>query len=308
MPRSGSRARDVFPDAADAPTRVSLPNIYTAARNQPRNYHASETRRSLARAPRVVASKVAARGNPRRRPRQRQSCDAPAAALAPIRGLLAAIVGTALAFPHLREAALLPPPLIVLAKVVPIGLALLLVHALGAGSPIVSELTAALLWSTGGDVGLELESLTGQKAYFLAGLGCFMVAHLVISPPSPRRRATSPLKAAPAGTLLLLLYAAYFYSVLAGGNLPPLMARPVLAYALSIGVMGAFAIARKPAASLSRTACALGALSFVVSDSVIGYNRFVAPVPHAELLISTTYYAGQLGLAFAAYTPAARKA
>ena len=81
----------------------------------------------------------------------------------PIRGLLAAIVGTALAFPHLREAALLPPPLIVLAKVVPIGLTLLLVHALGAGSPIVSELTAALLWSTGGDVGLELESLTGQK-------------------------------------------------------------------------------------------------------------------------------------------------
>ena len=96
--------------------------------------------------------------------------------------------------------------------------------------------------------------------------------------------------------------------MLADGNLPPLMARPVLAYALSIGVMGAFAIARKPAAELSRTACALGALSFVVSDSVIGYSRFVAPVPHAELLISTTYYAGQLGLAFAAYTPAARKA
>ena len=227
----------------------------------------------------------------------------------PIRGLLAAIVGTALAFPHLREAALLPPPLIVLAKVVPIGLTLLLVHALGAGSPIVSELTAALLWSTGGDVGLELESLTGQKAYFLAGLGCFMVAHLVyIAAFAKEAGNASPLKAAPAGTLLLLLYAAYFYSVLADGNLPPLMARPVLAYALSIGVMGAFAIARKPAASLSRTACALGALSFVVSDSVIGYNRFVAPVPHAELLISTTYYAGQLGLAFAAYTPAARKA
>jgi uncharacterized membrane protein YhhN len=36
-----------------------------------------------------------------------------------------------------------------------------------------------------------------------------------------------------------------------------------------------------------------GALIYVVSDSLIAWNKFHAPVPHADLLIMVTYYAAQ---------------
>lgn len=39
---------------------------------------------------------------------------------------------------------------------------------------------------------------------------------------------------------------------------------------------------------------ALGGLAFVVSDSVLAYNKFVANIPHSGLLIMTTYYAAIL--------------
>ncbi|MDR7087232.1 putative membrane protein YhhN [Aeromicrobium panaciterrae] len=38
---------------------------------------------------------------------------------------------------------------------------------------------------------------------------------------------------------------------------------------------------------------AVGAAVFVVSDSVLSMNRFVRPIPHAQLAIMTTYHVGQ---------------
>jgi uncharacterized membrane protein YhhN len=38
---------------------------------------------------------------------------------------------------------------------------------------------------------------------------------------------------------------------------------------------------------------AVGATVFVVSDSVLSINRFVKPIPHAQLAIMTTYHLGQ---------------
>ena len=37
----------------------------------------------------------------------------------------------------------------------------------------------------------------------------------------------------------------------------------------------------------------MGALVFVVSDSILAANKFVAPLPMAKYLIMVTYYSGQ---------------
>ena len=37
-----------------------------------------------------------------------------------------------------------------------------------------------------------------------------------------------------------------------------------------------------------------GALTFYASDSLLGWNRFVRPFPHAHLAVMVTYHLGQL--------------
>ena len=39
---------------------------------------------------------------------------------------------------------------------------------------------------------------------------------------------------------------------------------------------------------------AVGAMTFAVSDSIIGYDRFVRPVRRADLPVMVTYHVGQL--------------
>lgn len=39
-----------------------------------------------------------------------------------------------------------------------------------------------------------------------------------------------------------------------------------------------------------------GAILFVISDSLLAWNKFIAPISHAGLLIMTTYHLGQLGI------------
>jgi len=57
-----------------------------------------------------------------------------------------------------------------------------------------------------------------------------------------------------------------------------------------IGAMLATALA------VGNPLAAAGAGLFVASDSMIAWNRFVAPVPKASLLIMITYHLGQAGL------------
>ena len=37
----------------------------------------------------------------------------------------------------------------------------------------------------------------------------------------------------------------------------------------------------------------VGALSFIVSDSILAVNKFVVPIPLAKPLVMVTYYLGQ---------------
>jgi uncharacterized membrane protein YhhN len=67
---------------------------------------------------------------------------------------------------------------------------------------------------------------------------------------------------------------------------------PVLAYLVAISAMGLLAVQ----SSLSMRWAVLGALIFIISDSLIAINKFVYPLPFEGFLIMSTYYAAQFML------------
>nr|XP_054773907.1 lysoplasmalogenase-like protein TMEM86A [Lytechinus pictus] len=49
--------------------------------------------------------------------------------------------------------------------------------------------------------------------------------------------------------------------------------------------------------SLTKMAAPVGAIFFCISDFVLAMNRFYTPIPSSQMLVMSTYYAGQLGIA-----------
>jgi alkylglycerol monooxygenase len=83
-------------------------------------------------------------------------------------------------------------------------------------------------------------------------------------------------------------------AVLWTGGLPAALRLPVAAYVVVIALMAAQAIGR--ARTLGGTPAwtvAAGAALFMVSDSLLAINRFVTPLPLAQLGVLGTYYAAQ---------------
>jgi uncharacterized membrane protein YhhN len=96
-----------------------------------------------------------------------------------------------------------------------------------------------------------------------------------------------------------LAVGAVMYGVLVGGGLPVALRGPVAVYVVVIALMAAQAIGRAlslPPGAARRAAggVALGAAFFMLSDSLLAINRFVMPLPHAQLWVLTTYYAAQI--------------
>ena len=134
-----------------------------------------------------------------------------------------------------------------------------------------------------------------REAYFVYGLGAFLVTHTCFTTAiakcfgNPRR---------PEVGLGLLAFGALYYYLL-WPNLGEL-ALPVAVYFWVILLMAYYAFGhyrRRPDGL--RRLLALAALLFVISDGLIGYNKFVAPVPGAQLLILATYWLSVGGFAWA---------
>lgn len=151
-------------------------------------------------------------------------------------------------------------------------------------------LLAGLVLSLIGDVFLMLPG-----DHFVPGLVAFLLAHLcyiVAFAPG------SSGKARAVGFMVVAL--------VAGGNLAGLLPRvdealkiPVLAYIAVLATMAAFALARMwtpaIAQALPRSArlAAIGAVLFMVSDSLLAWDRFAGGVPAPALLVLATYCAAQ---------------
>lgn len=141
---------------------------------------------------------------------------------------------------------------------------------------------AALLFCLAGDVFLMLPG-----NHFVPGLAAFLVAHVAfiiglrIGAPELRPLVLSAIPVVVVSTLL-------------GGRIirslrerHPELVAPVAAYIGVIAVMVASALAT------GEPLAAFGAVSFMASDSLIAWNRFVVNLPWAPVTIMVTYHIAQ---------------
>jgi uncharacterized membrane protein YhhN len=157
----------------------------------------------------------------------------------------------------------------------------------GATGKFDALLLAALVFSLAGDVFLMLPG-----NFFIPGLASFLVAHLFYIALLRQGQAWFPNKTALGGVLAA---GAVMYAVVLPGLTDPVLQGAVAAYVCVISLMVSQAIGR--ATTLGQAPArwvALGAGIFMVSDSLIAINRFVAPLPLAPFWILLTYYAAQM--------------
>jgi sterol desaturase/sphingolipid hydroxylase (fatty acid hydroxylase superfamily)/uncharacterized membrane protein YhhN len=149
-------------------------------------------------------------------------------------------------------------------------------------------LLAALAFSLAGDVLLMMPNL------FIPGLVGFLLAHLCYLALFRQGVPWFPSGRALAGTLLL---AAGMYGFLFP-HLGPVLKVAVAAYSAVIALMAAQAIGRALVLrDASSIAVAVGALFFMLSDSLLAVNKFALPLPMAQFAVLATYYVAQVLIA-----------
>lgn len=151
-----------------------------------------------------------------------------------------------------------------------------------------------LLCSLAGDILLDWPG-----DLFVFGLGAFLLGHLAYLRAycSDTRRPALPALA------LALGAGGGMFAVLAGSGLGPMLI-PVACYALVISLMLWRALARLGHPELqprSTWLAAAGAALFVVSDSLIGIDRFVTSFAAAPYAIILSYWLGQWGITASAF-------
>lgn len=167
-------------------------------------------------------------------------------------------------------------------------LAVLAFRLLGGASRDRLLLTLALVLSCAGDMFLQLDF----RRYFVHGLVAFLLAHLLYIVLFVRNW-PRPLSTSTGQTTLGMLVLIYF--VLGCTWLWPDLGRlavPTLAYAAAVTAMTISAILT----GFSRPFVWVGAVLFLISDSLLAAGRFKTPLPLALFLIWPTYYLGQYGI------------
>lgn len=155
-----------------------------------------------------------------------------------------------------------------------------------------------LIFSAIGDI-----CLVWKKQFFIHGMAAFAIAHLAYM----RAFGFQPLKPLTGLICFLIMLPAYHFYF---PNLNGILAIAVPVYIVIIGIMVWRAITGLQAQLLSddglwrwtKLCACLGALSFGISDAVIGFNMFYFPVPYSRVIVMTTYYAGQLGIALSTFS------
>ena len=155
----------------------------------------------------------------------------------------------------------------------------------GLSKPVQTWLVRALGLSWVGDVLLLYPSL------FLPGLVAFLAAHVCYI---WMLRQDAPWLHSRRALALSLSAAALVYAVLDTSGLPADLRAPVAVYVLVIATMAAQAWGRaKHLGTPSSLWLAWGSVAFMVSDSLLAYDKFVSPLPVAGLWVLATYYLAQ---------------
>jgi uncharacterized membrane protein YhhN len=145
---------------------------------------------------------------------------------------------------------------------------------------------AALVLSLIGDVALMLPS-----DRFVIGLGAFLAAHIayVVGFATLGGSAADYLIGLAVVAAAIVPLAARFVGALRRAGAKELVV-PVVLYIAAIAAMVASAIAVGNAVAI------VGAILFMVSDSLIAETRFVGPRPHGRVAIMVTYHLAQAAL------------
>jgi uncharacterized membrane protein YhhN len=145
----------------------------------------------------------------------------------------------------------------------------------------------AQVLSCAGDVLLDL-----NPSYFTLGLAAFLLSHVeyatvwLLYRPRPFR--TTAGRTGLAGAVLVYAVAVGAWLIPGLGDL----SGPVVVYMAAITVMVVSAVfSRFP------IGVGVGAILFLVSDSVLAVNKFKFPIPGRDFVIWPAYYAGQLLMA-----------
>ncbi len=143
---------------------------------------------------------------------------------------------------------------------------------------------AALLLGLAGDVFLML-----SDRWFIPGLVSFLVGHLLYI---AGFLAAGGLHRLGPEQILIVFVAAAVLGQVVGRTVrrQPALALAIFVYGAALAGMAASALAN------GRPAAGAGAILFLVSDSILGWNRFVRPLRWAPLAIIVTYHAAQAGL------------
>lgn len=145
-------------------------------------------------------------------------------------------------------------------------------------------LVGAMLFSALGDLWLALPD---WKLSFVAGLGCFLIAHLCYLRVLWRLRgASSPLRLLGVGAMIGVAIGMLLWYWPGLGE----MKGPVIAYMIVLSAMVCAALLARLPGPLT----AWGAIAFAASDAMIGISVFVFPFTDHELAIWWSYAAAQL--------------
>ncbi len=150
-------------------------------------------------------------------------------------------------------------------------------------------MTLGFFFSCVGDVLLEMP----HKGLFEAGMGAFILAHLFYITVFMKRPGLSRGR-------LLIMGGMVVFSLGFAGFLSPFlgpMKIPIYSYLGVISLMGISACL----GSANHGLVILGAVFFIISDSLIAYNMFVTPVFLSSLWVMAFYYAAQAMLGLGAY-------
>ena len=174
----------------------------------------------------------------------------------------------------------------------PLTTVLVILVALSARTPVPAAykalVLAGLLASLAGDVFLML-----PEKWFPAGLVSFLAAHvlyILAFRPGPGQALSAPV------LLPFLIYGLLIFRMLAPGL--GKLKLPVLVYTAAITAMAWLAACRYVYMGGTKPLLAFaGAVLFLISDSVLAYDRFGRRIGPAQIIILGTYFPAQLLIA-----------
>jgi len=174
----------------------------------------------------------------------------------------------------------------------PLTTVLIIAVAVIAAAPVPAAYKTLILAGLGFSLLGDIALLFPEK-WFTAGLGAFLIAqvfYVLAFKPGPGHRASTGL------FLPFIFYGLLMFFILAPGL--GKFKFPVFVYIAAITIMAGFAAGRFVDLGGTRPLLAFaGAILFLVSDSVLAFDRFARKIGPAQIIILGTYFPAQLLIA-----------